>query len=153
IPVIERHERTDADRKERVDEGVVEVEALLVDPAAPARQHARPADRVAVRAEAELAHERHVLSPAVVVIARDVAGLAGRDRAGHAAERVPDRRPLAVLGRGALDLVRRRRGAPQEARRETSREVRGHRRASASSHTSPMRALMPPSTYSSWPVT
>jgi len=69
IPVIERHERTDADREERVDERVVEVEALLVDPATPARQHARPADGEAVRAEAELAHERDVLSPAVVVIA------------------------------------------------------------------------------------
>src|SRR5690606_24983080 len=65
-----------------------------------------------------------VLGPAVVVVARDVAGVAAGDRARDPRERVPDGRRAPVLGDRALDLVRRGGGAPHEVRREHPRALR-----------------------------
>ena len=54
VPVVQRHERLDAVREQVVDEPVVEVEARLVHAPAALGQDARPRDREAERAEAEL---------------------------------------------------------------------------------------------------
>src|SRR5438105_1856675 len=134
-----------------VDEALVEGEAALVDRAGPKGNDPRPADREAIRVEAELAHEADVLRPAVIVVAGDVAGLAGGDRAGAPAELIPDGRSLPVLVVRALDLVCRGRGTKKEARGKPAVEL-AHRAGSISSQTSPMRALIPPSTYRSCPV-
>src|SRR5256885_11972801 len=56
----------------------------------------------------------------------DVAGTAVGDPAGLVAERVPDGRSPAVLGGGALDLVRGRGHAPAEPGRERRHRF-GHR--------------------------
>src|SRR5207249_4092415 len=141
-----------------VDEPVVEREPGLVHRAAPGRDDARPADREAIRVAAQVAEEGDVLAEAVVVIARDIARLAGRDRAGFAAERVPDRRPLAVRVVRTLDLVGGRRRAEEKTLRKAARErlrvvAAGHRPGSGSGHSTPMRALIPPfvAAYAVWP--
>ena len=68
---------------------------------------------------------RQYLVDAVVVVARHVPVVAVGDGVGHAAEGVPDRRQAAVLGGGALDLVRRSGGAPEEVGREADCIARG----------------------------
>ncbi len=74
-----------------IDEAVVEVQALPVDRAGSLRQHPRPADRESVRTQSELAHQRDVLRPAVVVVARDRARLA-RGSVSRASRRTRPRR-------------------------------------------------------------
>lgn len=125
VPVVEGDGRGDAGGQQGVDQPVVEVEALGVDRAVPARDHARPGDGQAVGVGAQPAHEVDVLAPAVVVVAGDVAGVAARDLARGVREGVPDRRRTAVLRHGSLDLVGRRGRAPQEVVRECG-EVDGH---------------------------
>ena len=88
---------------------------------APVRLHARPGDREAVGLDAQRRHQVQVLAPAVVVVARDVAGVAARHRARAAAERVPDRLAAPVLVDRALDLVRGHGDAEAEAERERAR--------------------------------
>src|SRR5581483_7514965 len=72
-----------------------------------------PGDREAIRLQAEVAHQGDVVFPTVVVIGRDVAGVAVADLAGRVAETIPDRLAAAVFFDGALDLVRRR-GCPED---------------------------------------
>src|SRR5437867_2211454 len=150
IPVVQSDEGPNTVLEQLVDEPVVEREPRLIHGAAPARYDAGPADREAIGVAAQVAQESDVLAVAVVVIAGDVAGLAGRDRARLAAERVPNRRPLPVRVMGSLDLVGGRRRAEEEALRKAPREggrvAAAHRPGSASGHSMPMRALIPPST-------
>ena len=117
IPVIERRDRLDPALQAALDEPPVEGDAARVQRAAPVRLHARPGDREAIGLQPELDHQVEVGRPAVVVIAGDVAGVAVDHGAGLVAEAIPDRLAAPVLARGALDLVRRRRGAEAEARR------------------------------------
>ena len=126
VPVEERHVRRDAVAEQLVDEPVVEVEALLVHVSAPARDDARPRDREAERVEPELAHERDVVAIAVVEVARDRAVVAVAHLAGRRAEAIPHALAAAVLVRGALDLVRRRRRAPDEVGRERAKRLVRH---------------------------
>ena len=114
VPVEDRDERLDPVRAELVDEAAVEVEPLGVGGADPVRQHARPGDAEAIGLGAQRLDERDVLLEAVVVVAGDVAGVAVEDRALSLTKDVPHRRPLAVLGRGPLDLIAGRRHAPGE---------------------------------------
>src|SRR6185436_9355500 len=112
-------------------------QARVVRRAAARRLHPRPGDREAVALDAVRGHEVEVLAPAVVVVARHVAGLAAGDSARGVGEAVPDRLAPAVLGHGPLDLVRRgrdaeeRTGRPGHAgllRRRGGRTRRGPRR-------------------------
>jgi hypothetical protein len=114
VPVIQRDVRRDPGGQQPVNEPAVEVETTLVHGAGPVRQHAAPRDAEPVRVEAELAHERDVTLPAPVVIARRVTGLAVRRQARRMRETLPDARASAIRQRRALDLVRRRRGAPEK---------------------------------------
>src|SRR5439155_23828712 len=75
---------------------------------------------------AELAHQRHILGPAMIMVASDVTGIVAQNPPRQTGEGVPDRRPAAVLPHCALDLIGRRRGAPQE----TVGKARRHRTAS-----------------------
>src|SRR5437867_12480161 len=77
IPVVKGDERTDPFGEQLIDQTVVERDALLVRRTGARREHARPAAGEAVGAEPQPVHERAVLTPAAVVAARGVAGLAG----------------------------------------------------------------------------
>src|SRR5215211_6162270 len=118
IPMVQGEHRLDGARPESVHEPAVEVEALLVGRAAALGLDARPGDGEAVRAQTEICHEVEVLFDAVVVVAGYVAGVAAVDLARCVGEGVPDRGSAPVLVHGPLDLVGRRRGAPQEVLRE-----------------------------------
>ena len=120
IPVIERGERLDAEREQFVDEPVVEVEARLVETSAPFGQHPRPGHREAIRVQAEVGHERDVLPIPVVVIAGDVSGVAVPHPTRGVGEPVPDAFAASVVAGRPLHLVGRRRGSPDEVRRESA---------------------------------
>src|SRR5439155_24118164 len=109
-----RAERPDASTEHFVDEPIVEVEPLRVRRARPVREHARPRDAEAVRADAELVEQRDVVDVAVVVIACDVARVSLEHGALLFAEDVPHRGASAVDVGGPLDLVGHRRRAPHE---------------------------------------
>ena len=107
--MVERHDGGDAGGLERLDEVLVEADALGVDAAAGgARRHdARPRDRQAVGLDAQLAHQLDVGLVAVVVVDRDAASRVAGDLAlGGVGKRVPDRQPFTVGVPRALDLVR-----------------------------------------------
>src|SRR3546814_3426469 len=62
-------------------------------------------DREAVRLQPERLHQRHVVAPAAVMIARDLAGVAlGDHQPRIVGEAPPDRRARAIGERRALDL-------------------------------------------------
>ena len=115
IPVIEGHVRVDSTREQLVDDAVVVVEAGLVHASGPVGEDSRPRDRETERVEAELAHQARVLAVAVVRVARDDAAAPVHDVPRAGAVPIPDALPAAVLARGALDLVRGGRRAPDEA--------------------------------------
>ena len=118
VPVVERDDRVDALGQQPVDQAVVEVQPARVDRPGAVRLDPRPGDGEAVRLEAEVGHQRDVALPAVVVVARHVAGVAGVHPARRTAERVPDGRSAAAVGGRALDLVRGGGRTPNEARRK-----------------------------------
>ena len=120
VPVIERDVGRDSVREQRIDEAIVEVEALRIGRADAVGKDARPRNREAVGARAERLHERDVLLVAMIMVDRDVAGVAVRDLAGRVGEAVPDRAALAILVPRAFDLVSRGRGSPDEPFRESS---------------------------------
>jgi hypothetical protein len=57
------------------------------------------------------------------MVASNVTVVAAENLTGEMAEGIPDRWPAAVLGDGTLDLVGRRRGAPQKTVRKTGRHL------------------------------
>ena len=118
VPVIERRDRLDAALEAALDQPPVPRDAARVQRAAPVRLHARPGDREAVGLQPERDHQVEVGGPAVVVVARHVARVAARHRAGAVREAIPDRLAAPVLAHRALDLVGRRGGAEAEARRQ-----------------------------------
>ena len=79
VPVIERDVGGDSVREQRIDEAVVEVEALRIGRADAVGKDARPRNREAVGARAERLHERDVLLVAMIMVDRDVAGVAVRN--------------------------------------------------------------------------
>ena len=118
VPVVERRRGRDAGLEQGVHEAVVERKPGLVHGPHAVRQHARPGDAEAVGPEPELGHEADVVRPPAVVVAGDVAGRPVGDPAGLVGEPIPDREARPVGAGRPLDLVRRRRGAPEEAGRE-----------------------------------
>ena len=141
VPVIERRDGLDPPLEQVLHEPPVEGHALHVQRAATVRLHARPGDRDAVALEPERGHQVEVLGPAVVVVARDVAGVAVQHGTRDRAEAVPDRLATPVLARGALDLVRSRRRAEAEVRPE--RAVADRRRCGGRRHPFTAPAVMP----------
>jgi hypothetical protein len=121
VPVVERGDRLDAAIEQALGEPPVERQPLGVRRPAAVWLDARPGDREAVALQPELGHQVEVLLEAVVVVARDVAGVAVDDRARHAAEAVPDRLAAAAVVDRALDLVGGRGGAEAQRRREGAR--------------------------------
>jgi hypothetical protein len=114
--VVEGDDRGDAQLKRRADHPPVVPELGPGELARP-RLDARPLDAEPVRIEASSGEQFHVLPVAMVAVAGVAAEL-------HARHQALARPPVAV-GVVALDLVRRRCGAPQETVGEA-----GHARAS-----------------------
>ena len=81
VPVVERGDRLDAGRQQRVDEALVVVEPARLDPAAALRQDARPRQREAVGVDPEAADQRDVVLEAVVGVAGHGAVVAAADGA------------------------------------------------------------------------
>ncbi len=118
VPVVERHQRGDPALQQRVHEPAVVRQAGRVRAAPAVRLDARPGDGEPVSAGVQLGRQGDVLLEPVVVVARDVPGVAVRGPPGLVAERVPDRPAFPVLAGRALDLVGGGRHTPQESRRE-----------------------------------
>jgi hypothetical protein len=114
IPVIKRRVRLNVAREQPIAQPLVEGETCLVHCAAAGRLDPWPRDREAVGANAEICDQVQVRFEPVIVIARDIGITAVGDRAGHAAEFVPDRGSLAVRTRRAFDLERAGCYAPDE---------------------------------------
>ena len=126
IPVEEGRVGLDPLGEQLVDEPVVEVEPGLVDWPASGGNDARPRDREAEGVESELAHERDVLGIAVVEVARDCGGVAVAHLPRGHGEPVPHALAAPVLAGRAFDLVRRRRGAPDEIGGEDGGRLGAH---------------------------
>ena len=114
VPVVERRQRHQPAPQQAVDHPLVVVEALRVARPAAARLDARPGDREAIRFHAQLLQQRHVVAPAMIVVAGDIAVAAVGDLAGRVRKAIPDRLAAAILIPGALDLVRRCSSAPHK---------------------------------------
>jgi hypothetical protein len=112
VPVVQRRDRLDAALEQPLGEPAVERHAARVQPPAAVGLHARPRDREAVALERQPDHQVEVRTPAPVLVARDLAAVAARDRAREPAEVV--RAP--ALAYRALDLVGGgRRAEPERA--------------------------------------
>jgi hypothetical protein len=114
----QRGHRGDAGGQQLVGEPLVEVQAGRQRGPGPVGLDPRPGDGEPVGADAQALHQRHVLGPPVVVVARDIAGVPVPDGAWLAAEGVPDRLAAAVFADGALDLVSSGGHPPGESVRE-----------------------------------
>src|SRR5882672_3107451 len=119
VPVIQRHERTNAGAERCVHESPVIVEALRIGGAATARLNPRPGDGESVALEIELCEKRDVLRIAVVAVAGNIAVIVVQNPAGCVRKSIPDRLTLAILLPGALHLIRSGGCAPDEARRKS----------------------------------
>ena len=120
VPVVEGRDRLDARCEQLVHQPVVERQPRRVDRPGPGGLDPGPGDREAVGVHAEVAHQGDVLPVPVVVVARDVAGVAVHRRAGRVAVGVPDRGSAAVDGpplpRSGTTPSRRRTGSPGATR-------------------------------------
>ena len=108
------HDRADAGLQQRVDQRIVERDALLVHRAHALGDQPRPGDREAIVPDAQLLHQRDVLAEAMHMVAGHVAVVTLQNLARLVGEAVPDGRPLAVLEGSALDLIGRGRCAPDK---------------------------------------
>ena len=135
VPVVQADPRFDAGFEQPVDQPVVEGQPGLVERARALRQHARPGDRETIGADTDVAHQRDVLAPAMIVVAGDVAGVAVGDATRLMGKDIPDARSPTIFRDGAFDLVTRGGYAPHEVRRQAviagrlpDRLCRGERR-------------------------
>src|SRR5699024_86543 len=81
-------------------------------------------DRKPVMPDAEIPDQLNVFLVAVIMLVGAVAGGLVLDLAGRVRKGVPDRAAAAVLVDGALDLIRRGRGAPHKTIWKWGRGVR-----------------------------
>jgi hypothetical protein len=120
-------------RQQRVDEIVVEVEPTLIHGAGTGRKDTTPTDAEAIGLEAESLHQGNIVTPAIVVVARNVTGVAVDRAAGTVRKALPDARACAIGERAAFDLVRRRGSAPEERIGKAVRVAHAIRKSIASS--------------------
>lgn len=118
VPVVKRDVGLDAFFQQGVHQFVVIGQAPGVPVRAAGGGDARPGDAEPVGAEVHVRQQLHVLAPAVVAVAGDVAGLAAGGLARRVGKCVPDAGAAAAFGRAALDLVGRGRRAPNKVLRE-----------------------------------
>ncbi len=103
VPVVERDDRLDARRQQRVDHAAVEGHAGRVDAAVAVGHHARPRHGEAKVLDAVALHDGDVARPLVVEVVGHVGRVDGRVRGRPG---VPDAGRAPVLGDGALPRAR-----------------------------------------------
>ena len=104
----------DAGGQQCVHQAIVIGDALFVGVAEAIREDPRPGDRETVGLHAQRLHELDVLREAMVLIDRDIAGLALGYLAGLVRKGIPDRGFASVLLGGAFHLVGSGGASPQE---------------------------------------
>src|SRR5215467_2258207 len=114
IPMVETDPGFDAGFHYGVDQPVVEFNPLCADAASAFGENTRPCGRQAIGADAQFAHQRNILGPAMVMVTGDVAGRFIVDIARQVTKGVPDRRLAPVFFDRALDLISRGRGTPEK---------------------------------------
>src|SRR5271155_2662817 len=116
IPVVEAKPGSNPAGDESIDQAVVKIEAAVLDRAGAGRQNTRPRGREPIGVEAAAREPFDVLDPAVIVVASDIAGVAPLHPPRRVRIDIPDALAAAVLLDRTLDLIARRRGAPDETR-------------------------------------
>ena len=120
VPMEERGIRLDAGCQQRIHQPLVVGDALFVGLAGAVRKDARPGDGEPVGLHPEPLHELNVLGVAMVLIHRDVAGIAMRDTPGLVRVGVPHGGLAPVFLGGAFYLVSGGGAAPKERIREAA---------------------------------
>ena len=118
VPVEERDVGRDAVLLQLVEHALVVVEARRIRLAGALRKNARPRNRHAVRADAQILEQPHVFLVEVVGIVGHVARIAVVGLARRMREHVPDRRSAPALVHSAFNLVGGGGASPHEARRK-----------------------------------
>ncbi len=118
IPVEERDPGRDLAGQECIDQTRIEIEPVRIQGTVAVRDHARPRDREAIVAQAQLAHQVEVGLISVIMVARDLRRMAEFDLARDCRKSVPDRLAFAPLARSPFDLRRRRGHSPDKSRRK-----------------------------------
>src|SRR5690606_4423411 len=134
--------RIDAVGQELVGQSLVEVQAGGVDRARALRLHPRPGDGEAVGGQAEVRHQLDVVPVAPIVVDGHIGGVAVEDSAGLADELIPNRLAPSVYIDGALDLVGRGGGSPDEPGRED--QILGLRLSLLRGHALTAPSMRPP---------
>ena len=127
--MVQRGERGDAPLEQGVDQPGVEVQPGPVHRAGAGRNDPGPRDGEPVGVQAELAHHRHVLGVAVIVVARLVCVRTVHDATGSVRERVPDGPAATVLAHRTFDLEGRCGRTPDETVGEAAGRDGRRRRA------------------------
>ena len=112
IPVLQGREELNAGGLQFVHQLAVEIQALSIRRASAFWEHARPGHAEVVGVRADILHQRDIVLVAVVMVVRDITGVAILDLTGSMRVGVPDGRSFAVFVPGPLDLVGRRASAP-----------------------------------------
>ena len=118
IPVVERGHWHDPARAHPGDQLPIECDSLLIDWPAAGWKQPWPRDREAVAADAKLRDGIQIFFPAVIMVTRQVASVTTTYPAERVGETIPDAFALTVLVPGPLDLIGRRRHAPQKVWRK-----------------------------------
>ncbi len=116
--MIETEPRLDAGGEDCIDEPIVEGQPFFIGQSAARRRNARPSRRETISPNTEVLHQGDVLEVAVIMVARDIAGIAIGDLAGSAAPSIPYAGAAAIFLRSSLDLITRCRNAPDKSRGE-----------------------------------
>jgi hypothetical protein len=116
--MVEGEDWLDSMSEKLIDERVIESESSVVDVSAAARMDARPTHRESVGLESHFRHQRDVFLVLVIVADSHIAVGSLERLPGDLAEDIPDGGSLSVSIPGSLHLIRGRRCAPQEIRRE-----------------------------------
>ena len=114
IPVIQSYIRLDSGFQQGIHKGIVIGKAFLVPVCAAVGGNAGPCHGKAVGFQVHGLQQCKVLFPAVVAVAGNVTGIPVFGFARRMAEGIPDGRPAPILERAALDLIGRRRRAPDK---------------------------------------
>ena len=113
--MIERDQRPDVGLEQGIDQAAVIIDAFGICRAGAGRLNAGPGDRKTVAVQVHRLHQSNVFAPAMIGIARHIAGVAVLDFARSVREAVPDGLAFAVFVPGAFNLVSGGGCAPEES--------------------------------------
>ena len=123
IPVVQCHNRLDSICLQSIDQVVVVVDAILIDPALRAIwQNPRPRQGKSISIGTKLFQYAYVVFVLVETVTRDVGVLAFEESRSRVSEHVPDARPFAASVPRSFNLKGSRRGPPQKSVREITEQ-------------------------------